>query len=371
MTYYQATRVLLTADSVGGVWQYALDLARALKPHRTDVTVAHLGPSPTCAQRVEAAGVDVVETGLPLDWLVDGPAPIVAAAEALAARARNQEFHLVQVNTPVLAAALETDLPVVVAAHGCVSTWWRSARPNSPLDPAFAWHHEMARAGLLRATSVIAPTAAFAADVRQTYALDRDIHVVHNGRAYRSLPRVTPRVAAFTAGRLWDAAKRTDLLDGVAARLSIPFRAAGPLTGPHGEAVDPVHLVCLGTLDERAMAAELAARPVFVSAASFEPFGLAVLEAAQAGCALVLADTPGFRELWDGAACFVSGDDPDAYVAAIEALGTDPGARARAGEVAQARAARYSPEAMARDMAELHGIAILKAFAVPVQGAAA
>jgi hypothetical protein len=37
---------------------------------------------------------------------------------------------------------------------------------------------------------------------------------------------------------------------------------------------------------------------------SVEPFGLAVLEAAQAGCPLVLSDLPGFRELWDGAALF-------------------------------------------------------------------
>ncbi len=45
-------------------------------------------------------------------------------------------------------------------------------------------------------------------------------------------------------------------------------------------------------------------RPIFVSTSLYEPFGLAVLEAAQAGCPLVLSDIATFRELWDGAAIF-------------------------------------------------------------------
>jgi glycosyltransferase involved in cell wall biosynthesis len=39
--------------------------------------------------------------------------------------------------------------------------------------------------------------------------------------------------------------------------------------------------------------------------ARYEPFGLSVLEAALAGCALVLGDIPSLRENWDGAAVFV------------------------------------------------------------------
>ena len=50
----------------------------------------------------------------------------------------------------------------------------------------------------------------------------------------------------------------------------------------------------------------MARTAVFVSPALYEPFGLAVLEAAQAGCALVLSDIPTFRELWDGVALFVA-----------------------------------------------------------------
>ena len=42
----------------------------------------------------------------------------------------------------------------------------------------------------------------------------------------------------------------------------------------------------------------------------YEPFGLSVLEAGLAGCALVLGNTPSLREIWGGVAQFVSPDDP-------------------------------------------------------------
>lgn len=353
-------RVLLTADSVGGVWQYALDLARALASHGVDPIVAHLGPPPSDAQRAEADGVRVIETGLPLDWLVDGPAPIIAAAETLSSLARCERVGLVHANMPTLAAALRVEVPVVAAVHGCVATWWEAARPGDALDPKFAWHRAMTREGFRAAEVVVAPSAAYAEVVTRCYALDRPIRVVHNGRA----PRPTGEEmidAAFTAGRLWDEVKRSAVLDAVAARLSVPFRAAGSTVAPHGEAIRLAHLDLLGTLDAAGVAAELARRPVFVSAALFEPFGLAVLEAAQSGCALVLSDIPVFRELWDGAATFVVSDDAAAYVRAIEALIADPDARAAQGRVARDRAARYTPAATAAGMCAVYHAALARA----------
>src|SRR5690606_7562193 len=100
--------------------------------------------------------------------------------------------------------------------------------------------------------------------------------------------------------------------------------------------------------------------PVFVSAATFEPFGLAVLEAAAAGCALVLSDIPTFRELWDGAAQFADPRDPAAFAAAIEALIEDPERRTALGEAAAARAARFTPAATATAMAGIYGELLLR-----------
>ncbi len=80
------------------------------------------------------------------------------------------------------------------------------------------------------------------------------------------------------------------------------------------------------------MATAYAAATVFASMARYEPFGLAVLEAAQAGMRLVLSDIPTFRELWDGAAIFVgdeAGTCPRHWMHALD--GRAGRAHARAG----------------------------------------
>ena len=69
--------VFMTADAVGGVWTYALDLARALAPHGLQTTLAVLGPPPSDLQAAEARqirGLDLLATGLPLDWTAAGEA---------------------------------------------------------------------------------------------------------------------------------------------------------------------------------------------------------------------------------------------------------------------------------------------------------
>jgi glycosyltransferase involved in cell wall biosynthesis len=93
---------------------------------------------------------------------------------------------------------------------------------------------------------------------------------------------------------------------------------------------------------------------VFVSAATFEPFGLAVLEAAAAGCAPVLSDIPTFRELWDGAAVFVDPADAAGFAEAIAAVADDPVRRRELGELAAQRASRFTPGATARGMAAIY-----------------
>ena len=344
-------RVLMTTDAVGGVWPYALDLAGALD---AQVVLAVLGPAPDADQRAaaEAAGVRLVDTGLPLDWLCDGPAPVLAAADAVARLARQVGADLVHLNAPALAVA-RFDMPVVAVNHGCLGTWWDAARGGA-VDPALAWLPDLVGQGLRAADRVVAPTRAYAEATARRYGLPLPPLAVHNGRSPMPLPDAQPFPGALTVGRLWDEAKDTATLDAAAALLDAPFVAIGATRAPHGATVTPVHLQATGPLPPEIIGHWLARRPVFASAARFEPFGLAVLEAAQAGCPLVLSDIPTFRELWDGAAAFVAPGDAQGFADAIATLLADPARHAAQGKSARSRAARYTPAAMAEQMAEIY-----------------
>jgi glycosyltransferase involved in cell wall biosynthesis len=158
----------------------------------------------------------------------------------------------------------------------------------------------------------------------------------------------------LTVSRLWDEGKNVATLDAAAARIKAPFEAAGALVGPNGARVNLEHIRALGEVGPERLSTLLAARPVFASAALYEPFGLSVLEAAHAGCALVLSDIPTHREMWSGAAIFVPALESDSFASAIGDILGDPEERRDLGQLARARARLYTPERMARGLADIY-----------------
>ena len=79
-------RILMTTDAVGGVWTYALELARALAPHDLAVTLATMGPPPS-ADQVDAARaipeLRLETSAFRLEWMSDAWADVDAAGEWL------------------------------------------------------------------------------------------------------------------------------------------------------------------------------------------------------------------------------------------------------------------------------------------------
>jgi glycosyltransferase involved in cell wall biosynthesis len=353
-------RVLMTTDAVGGVWTYALDLAAGLSRAGIETCLAVLGPAPDADQRraVKAVpGLAFVETGLPLDWTAPTPDLIRDAGAAVADLAHDARADLVHLNSPALAADNVFPAPVVAVAHSCVATWWAAVK-HGPLPDDFTWRAAMVGEGYQAADAVIAPSLSFAEATRAAYALPYRPSVVRNGRRAAATPGdATPGRGAsfaFTAGRLWDEGKNLGMLDRAAARLSVPVFAAGPLEGPNGTAIALEHVETLGRLTDHAVSRWLAAAPVFVSTAFYEPFGLAVLEAAQAGCPLVLSDIPTFRELWDGAALFVDPNDPADVAGAVRHMLREPDERRARGSAARERAAHYGVAVMAAGTLEVY-----------------
>jgi glycogen synthase len=98
----------------------------------------------------------------------------------------------------------------------------------------------------------------------------------------------------------------------------------------------------------------MAEAAIFAAPARYEPFGLAPLEAAQAGCALVLGDIPSLREVWGDDALFVGADEDDALGAALRLLIDDEPLRREFASRARKRARRYRPETMAAAYAAVY-----------------
>jgi glycosyltransferase involved in cell wall biosynthesis len=346
-------RLLLTTDAVGGVWRYSLELATGLALLKVRVVLAVLGPAPSQAQQAAARAIPGLQlhiTDLPLDWTAADPAALQATSRSLAALAAEHEVHGVQLHAPALLGSADWHAPVVAVVHSCVGTWWQAVH-GGPMPEGLRWRAAATAAGMRSADAVIAPTAAFAAALHRAYGSIRPIKVVHNGRRPIDGGLVPRERGVLTAGRLWDAGKNIAALDRAAAMLDVPVLAAGPRAGPGAEAPPLPHIRALGELDEAAMARTFASWTVFAAPSRYEPFGLAVLEAAQSGMALVLSDIPSFRELWQGAALFVDPDDPEAFAASLQRALDD---WHQLGGRAWAEAAGYSPTRMARETLDVH-----------------
>lgn len=367
-------RVLMTADAVGGVWQYALDAAEGMQAHGIETVITVLGPAPSEDQisKARAVGIEVIVTHLPLDWTAGDPDAVMESGRAVARLVAGIQPDIVHLNSPALLAGADIACPVVAVCHSCVATWWDAVR-GGPLPEEFVWRTQLVRQGYRKANKLLAPTAAFADATARVYGLARVPTVVRNGRqAILKRNSMRRELFAFTAGRLWDDGKNFAAVDRAASRLSLPVLAAGPLKGPNGVQIEAHHATALGRLSDDEVASYLSAQPIFVSAAKYEPFGLAVLEAAQAGCALVLSDIPTLRELWDDVALFVKPDDDKALAGLVERLAADDAARRAMGEAARERASIYSLESMRMGLLSAYGSLLpLKFNPLSLDGAAA
>jgi glycosyltransferase involved in cell wall biosynthesis len=356
-------RVLLTTDAVGGVWTYSLDLARELGRNGIETVLAVLGPPPGDAAREAALAIpdlELVTTGLPLDWTAETPEEVLEAGVRLGHLARQQHCALVQLHAPALAAARSFDVPVIAVHHSCLATWWQAMKPaDADMPEDFRWRSAHVARGIAAVSQLVAPTTAHAHAIARAYSLSSPPLVIRNGRAPAPQPADVadePPPFIFSSGRLWDEAKNFARLDRAAALIETTVVAAGEAAGPGGQTISLPALRLLGGLSEEKMRQWLPLARAYVSVALYEPFGLGVLEAAQAGSPLVLSDIPSFRELWAGAALFVPADDEQAIARALTQVVSDEGLRSRLSRRAHYRAVLYSAEMMGREMMRLYAL---------------
>lgn len=344
-------RVLMTADAVGGVWHYALELAAGFAARGIEVVLATMGPRPNRTQRSAAGAlgnVTLLESDYRLEWMPEPWADVDRAGEWLRELEAEHAPDLVHLNG-YAHAAWPWRAPVLVAAHSCVFSWWTAVRGG---EPPPEWHEYRARvrAGLQAAHAVIAPSRAMLAALVRHYGVLPRAEVIPNGRDPAQFARSLKEPFVLSVGRLWDEAKNAAALARVAPHLRWPVKLVGEATPPTGLSAPPMEpgprVELLGPCSPAKTRALLARAAVYALPARYEPFGLSVLEAALSGCALVLGDIPSLRENWDGAALFVPPDDDAALVRALAWLIGQPEARARWALEAHERAAGFSATAL-------------------------
>ncbi len=336
-------RILMTADAVGGVWTYALDLARSLGAHGVEVVLAVMGPPPSPAQRDAAARLENVSlhhAPFALEWM-DDPWTEVDRAGGwlldLADRFRPELIHL----NGYAHAALPWEAPVVIVAHSCVLSWW-SAVKGTPAPMAYDPYRRRVAAGLAAADLVVAPTGAMLAALAREYGPVRAGRVVPNAADPQRFAPGRKRRKIFAAGRAWDEAKNLATLDAAALGVRWPVFLAGECAHPGGGSVRFEHTICLGKLEPVSVRAHLSESLIYALPARYEPFGLSALEAGLSGCALMLGDIPSLREVWDEDAEFVAPDDVHGLAHALNALIDDAPRRRALGLRARTRARQFS-----------------------------
>jgi glycogen synthase len=346
-TYSLPRKVLMTADTVGGVWTYSLELARGLCERGVEVALATMGAPINDLQRDKAEripGLRVFEGHFKLEWMEDPWRDVEKAADWLLNLESRICPDLVHLNNFVH-GSLPWNAPTVVVGHSCVLSWWQAVK-REPAPEAWDRYREEVAAGLGAAGLVIAPSAAMLASLAEHYGPLPESRVIPNGRDARLFRPTSKEDMIFSAGRLWDEAKNLEALERAAPHLPWPVFVAGESQHPDGGEIRPHNTRLLGRLSQRALAAWLGRSSLYALPARYEPFGLSVLEAALAGCALVLGDIPSLREIWRNRAVFVPPDDPEALERALVGLIQEPDRRQSLAAGAHKRALEYTPERM-------------------------
>ena len=348
-------RLLMTTDTIGGVWTYALELAQALQEYNIEVVLATMGRRPEAQQRAaiqRLGNMTLYESTFKLEWMHDPWADVQAAGAWLLDIEALTRPDLVHLNGYVH-GALPWRSPTLVVGHSCVFSWFAAVRGGAPPADWQRYRREVAH-GLRQAHLVTAPTAAMLGALQTHYGAFNAAPAAYNGRSARDFAPGAKEPVIFAVGRLWDEAKNVSTLDQVAPHLSWPVYVAGEACHPEGSAA-PLRVVRrLGQLSPDALAAWLSRAAIFALPARYEPFGLSALEAGLAGCALVLGDIPSLREVWGDAAMFVPPDQPEVLAATLQTLIADAPRRELYACRARRRAMQFTPQRMARGYLALY-----------------
>lgn len=370
-------KILMTTGATGGIWTYSLELCTALRPYGVNIALVVMGAGSIAGgglsaqqrqQIIDLRHVELFESSHPLFGMEESLDELEAAGQWLLDLEQKIQPDIVHLND-LVHGGLAWQAPVLMVAHSCVMSWWRAVK-KQPAPAQWQSYRELVRQSLQRASMVAAPTSTMLANICNLYGSMQSGIVIVNGRSFPGLlpapelkvPVMDPLV--FCVGRLSDEAKNIGALAKIAERLPWRICVAGEAGPEHNMAPAPANLRKLGFLSEDKLAQWLARASIYAAPAHYEPFGLSILEAARAGCALVLGNIPSLREIWGDAAEYVDPDDPNDLLRALIHLIDHPQRLREMMERAWRHSQRYSGSRMAAGY--MHCYRLLQDSHIPV-----
>jgi glycosyltransferase involved in cell wall biosynthesis len=250
--------------------------------------------------------------------------------------------------------ALALDIPKLVTAHSDVLSWAAACRPSGLEKSRWLRQYQsLITQGLHACDAVASPTRWMAQELARHYNDLPPSYLIRHGRSLDSPASHQLRtVQAVTVGRLWDEAKNIEILRAVSSPM--PIYVAGERQ--FGSSVAPRHIGCsilLGALPESALLTLLARSSIYIATSVYEPFGIAPLEAALCGCAVIANDIPSLREVWGENALYFDG--PRSLSMLLQQLNRDEQRLAEARQRSFARANEMTAQRMADGYEALYG----------------
>lgn len=353
-------RVLMTTDTIGGVWTYSQELTEELLRRGVAVALVSFGRSPSPAQtswfRTLAArwgpAFSYEASAIPLEWMSRNE-ETCHAGDAILLRVAGEFGAQLLHSNQFCFGALPSDLPRLVVAHSDVLSWSKQCRVGA-LAPS-AWldrYCTLVQRGLHNADVVVAPTHWMLGALTEHFVIRRDAYVIPNGRTLLSTRNAGPRkLQAVSAGRLWDEGKHLKLLEKVETR--IPILLAGEKDhDTNSLSISAGKVTLLGRLDQEDLLALLRDSAIYLCTSRYEPFGLAPLEAALCGCAVLANDIPSLREVWQDSALFFK--DAASLSALLERLAARPSELMAAQQRSLRRGLQFTAQRMAEEYLALY-----------------
>jgi glycosyltransferase involved in cell wall biosynthesis len=356
-------RVLMTTDTVGGVWTYTRELVQGLLQAGCDVTLISMGRKPSCEQQTWAGRTlaqspkkfRYIPTEFALEWMQDGAQCYSESCEFMLSCIAAYSPDILHCNQ-FCYGALPVAIPKLIVAHSDVLSWWRACRGTEA--HASSWLKEYRRlvnTGLHQAECVVAPTEWMREQLLQNYGSLPLSLVIANGRTVDSYSSATKVLRAVTAGRLWDEGKNVLLLEDIDCVMPVCIAGDIRFNQADGRDLKSGKIELLGAMNEDALLQLFSESAIYVVTSRYEPFGLAAVEAALCGCAIIANDIPPLREVWGDTAVYFAENDARSLNSKLKMLGSQPQLLQNCADAARARAERlYSSDRMTQEYLALY-----------------